>query len=88
MLVLFQERWSHPALIGVVLLLQGIAGAATPWVPDVLLMGAVSGMSAFFTGAAVTGNVPLNVLGFKINVNKKAFQSNANLPLGTDVWPT
>ena len=42
-------------LIGVVLILQGLAGAATPWVPDVLLMGIVSGIAAFFTGAAVTG---------------------------------
>ena len=51
-------------------------------------MGAVSGVSAFFTGAAVTGNVPLNVSGFKINVNKKAFQLNANRPFAKDVWPT
>ncbi len=49
------ERWSHPVLIGVTLLLQAIACAATPWIPDVLLMGAVSGIAAFFTGGLVTG---------------------------------
>ena len=31
-------------------------------------MGAVSGVSAFFTGAAVTGNKSPDVLYFKINV--------------------
>ncbi len=54
-----QDRWSHSALIAVFLLLQGVTAAAAPWVPDVLLMGAVSGFSAFFTGAIVTSTKSL-----------------------------
>ncbi len=50
-----QDRWSHPLLLAMFLLMQGAAAAATPWVPDVLLMGAVSGIAAFCTGAVVTG---------------------------------